>query len=340
MHDLYESRWNRHSRIVRLKMNPKGIMEKRSLIMIISIMVYFTLFFTLNNSVFGQEEFIHLLADNTTVNIGVDDATFGFNVSTSYAAGRIGSAFDFTNNNYVTSSNFEPSTDGFGINNNFTIGLWFFIDTFAEDDMIFYWRDAGGTLSLDIRTKTGANRVHITWNNGGTFYSVADASATTVWYHIFIVHNESESKFYFFLNNTLLNAGGTSDATYSVQVEEVMSLGAQTDGAFAFDGRVDDIRLYNRSLTQTERDTIYNVGSGTQDPLGVDSCTYTSGEWLIQGSDSCVLVTTNLNFNNIIINGTGTTTVKDGVVISNWTSIKVINGATLRIQNATVRSRR
>lgn len=65
-------------------------------------------------------------------------------------------------------------------------------------------------------------------------------------------------------------------------------------------------------------------------PVVTDSCTYTSGNWVIQANHSCN-ITTNVNLlgNNLTINGTGTVRLTGN--ITNWTKVTTINNAKLLI---------
>ena len=46
-------------------------------------------------------------------------------------------------------------------------------------------------------------------------------------------------------------------------------IGNNSDNDVAIDGKLDDVRFFDRILTQTEIDGIYNGGSGTEEDSGI-----------------------------------------------------------------------
>lgn len=75
-------------------------------------------------------------------------------------------------------------------------------------------------------------------------------------------------------------------------------------------GSIADVRVFNRTLTQTEVDGLYNNRSFLAGTEG-NSCTYSgSGDWEINCADDCTISSAvDLLTNNVIITGTGTLTL-------------------------------
>ena len=221
------------------------------------------LFLVSVNSVFAQLEFVHLTGDNTVANTGSSVTTMVWENVSQYTTGKINQSFDFKNGDFLNSTDFNPDTSGFDIDSNWSMSLWVNIDTFASDDQIIQFKSVSST-SFDFRTQTGANLIEARWNNGGTTFVFSNANQVNNWYWLTVIHNESESKFYFFLNNTFV--GSQTDVTYTVQ-NDTLVVGGGRAGIFLLDGAVDDVRLYNFSLTEVQRNFIWNDDSGTQNVL-------------------------------------------------------------------------
>jgi len=90
---------------------------------------------------------------------------------------------------------------------------------------------------------------------GGVEVVSMSAISTHQWYHIAGTYDNSVLKIYINgdLKNTFLGSGGTG-------VEYNCYIGYdQTDG-FYFDGRIDDVRIFDRALTEGEIEALYQAG--------------------------------------------------------------------------------
>lgn len=83
-------------------------------------------------------------------------------------------------------------------------------------------------------------------------------------------------------------------------------------------GRIDEFRLYNRVITADEVGELYNSGKGVQCSLVTDSCTYTSGNWVVDCADNCT-ITSNVVGDGSNFSCIGTGTFEIDANISNFT---------------------
>lgn len=68
---------------------------------------------------------------------------------------------------------------------------------------------------------------------------------------------------------------------------------------------------------------IQNITLNSFTTAGADSCTYTSGNWVVDCSDNCIISSNvNLNNNNIYLTGTGTFTINNGIKVFNYGYLK------------------
>lgn len=114
-----------------------------------------------------------------------------------------------------------------------------------------------------------------------------------------------------------------------------MSIGARRTGAAGsngFNGSLDEIRYSNTNRSIHWLNATYFTSSGAMQsyaaidnaPSGGNSCTYTSGTWVIACSDACVLSSNvNLGNNPILFNGVGTVTIAANIV--GWTYAAIQN---------------
>ncbi len=73
--------------------------------------------------------------------------------------------------------------------------------------------------------------------------------------------------------NIQFDNGKVTSVSYSAGVMDTtrpLSVGAFADGTYLFDGRIDELALYKRVLTSTERTWLYNNGQGASEPRGSD----------------------------------------------------------------------
>ena len=126
-------------------------------------------------------------------------------------------------------------------------------------------------------------------NIGGTWQSTCTATtgyATGVWYHVFVTYDGSAVRVY-------VNGVKDNSANYSGSVGDVstsMSLGrneAFPTGAY-FNGTLDDVRIYNRALSQAEITQLYKLGAATHLNATLNPPNLSSGlvgHWSMDGKD-------------------------------------------------------
>jgi hypothetical protein len=174
-----------------------------------------------------------------------------------WSAGKYGSALTFDGTtNYVEMSNSSVLN-----NANFTIEAWIFInaDVNQTQARIVSKQETGSkSYSFDIfgngyGGSTG-NQLLLSIGTGATwinFLSTTHLSNRT-WYHVAGTQEGTSSKIYI---NGQLDKNGTT-ATQTTDNNGVLTVGCQkqtgTSTTFFFNGTIDDVRIYNRALSQQE----------------------------------------------------------------------------------------
>ena len=177
----------------------------------------------------------------------------------STSSGKIGGALGF-----------NGTSDWIGISNapsvtNYTIAAWFNFNSY--DSAPILWR-----LNVYNSDATGGHMFGVGhWGRTGkwTFASYGgpdgngpdDTIALQTWYHTAITYNGSQMVLY--VNGA---PAYTYTPSYSFRTaEHTFKIGVNSDLRYNyFDGKVDDVRIYNRALTAGEVAQIYNSGNGTE----------------------------------------------------------------------------
>lgn len=199
--------------------------------------------------------------------------------STSTVAGKIGQGLRMSSRQYIVIND----NASLNVSTNFTLSTWVKLDTLGASKAI-YDSATGGT-----------NRwlVDISSNNKFTFTErgIADNEATTalstgVWYHLVVVKSgDSGANIRFYLN-------GVSDGTASVGSVEIPTsdkrIGNWTEGTnLPLMGLMDDLRIYNRALSENDVRQLYNEGLAKVAVSPVNSLkSGLVGHWTLDGKDT------------------------------------------------------
>ncbi|MCX7771000.1 MAG: DUF1566 domain-containing protein, partial [Proteobacteria bacterium] len=187
--------------------------------------------------------------------------------------GKVKQAFSFISfNNYIEVPN--QSIGDFG-SNPFTIEFWILHRTYNANSQYIMGKshpDAG--LGWDIRLNNG--KLRLSGINGWPYVYNWESNTTldpNTWYHIAI--SASTNLIYVYINGNL--EGITTRSNIS-STTNPFRVGFTTNfGGNSFFGAIDEIVIYDRTLSQQEIQDIYNAGSGgrcivcTPSPSGIIS---------------------------------------------------------------------
>lgn len=191
--------------------------------------------------------------------------------------GKIGTAYDFDgNNDFVKLSTLDP----LHIYHHVTISIWINADTisgiqrvfskitgkssgFAMNDMYI---DSSG--NINVREYTTADSDAVTTST--TFDLITSSSTITsgTWNHIVYSFDGTTKNQSLYINGVLDTSRTTGNSylmiNYEGQTTEPHEFGRLFFGSGAdyFDGKIDEIGIWNRSLTQAEITALYNSGDG------------------------------------------------------------------------------
>ncbi|MBP9728012.1 MAG: LamG domain-containing protein [Candidatus Moranbacteria bacterium] len=191
--------------------------------------------------------------------------------------GKVSQAIDFDgSDDYVTVA--DNATLDVGDTADLSISGWFYRDTFTTDDTILAKRNgitAGDTGYL-VYIDDATDQLIFEVSDGTDEYSLTSTSTFTAigWNHFAIVWDENSAA-----NAEIYVNGVANSATDSGTIGNigdlgnaiVLALGAESDAGNPFDGKIDEVRAYNRTLTTGEVQSLYAQGGGTKVSSAVSS---------------------------------------------------------------------
>ncbi len=218
--------------------------------------------------------------------------TLAMTGSPSWVTGNIGpSALDFSGSGqYLSVADPASGVLDFVDGADFTISGWFNRDTAAADHTIVAKKN-------DQTTNAG----YVVWidNNGSTDYLSAEISdgtdtysaigttdlSATGWHHFSVVWDDATG-LYIYLDGKL--DGSTTSSTASINSlanANAFRIGAESDAGVPFDGKIDDVKLYGKTLSADQVLTLYEttVPVAPASTVGLDSGLV--GHWTFDGPD-------------------------------------------------------
>ena len=182
-----------------------------------------------------------------------------------YVAGKIDKAFSFNGSTEVVLSN-ESNFD-FDISSPFSISAWCKTNGGGTEDIIVSKYQTGASYGWNLKID-GSGLPRFTIYAGGSVYSIVGSSTVNDdnWHHIVgTFDGTSNLSGMKIITDEAIVTGGSSAMSSNSLNSYPVRIGAQ--GASIndpFTGLIDDVRIYDRELTQGEVNIIYNGGTGTE----------------------------------------------------------------------------
>ena len=200
---------------------------------------------------------------NTTADLSGNGRTgllVSMSTSTSPVAGRIGQALNFDGS---TTQITNATLNGFLFSNfcsaaTCTISVWVKPTGAGPGN----FGNAGNGTGIFVasandfgvaRSNVGSGDQMCGYNNDGSEEHVCTNTVVDRWAHLVLVHAGGD--IYFYVNGALIAATATGD---TVHPNNSMAIGVAIR---YFHGAIDDVRIYNRALTQGEVAQLYHLGT-------------------------------------------------------------------------------
>jgi len=217
--------------------------------------------------------------------VGSNDLTD--NNTVTQAQGKVDEAAQFTNE-YPNPYEYLSHADNADLSTgdiDFTIAAWVYGDRTPESNE--YW----GIVTKD--SDSDSREYFLIWNgNENRFhFRVMDGSAskgevkattfgapsTLTWYFIVVWHDATANTVNIQVNNGTVDSAATSGAPADTDAE--FRIGRDySDNYRCWDGRIDEVGFWKRTLTEAERTALYNSGNGVSHPHFCDPVLPTMAE--------------------------------------------------------------
>ncbi|QQR77585.1 MAG: LamG domain-containing protein [Candidatus Moraniibacteriota bacterium] len=213
--------------------------------------------------------------------------TLAMTGSPSWTTGQIGAySLDFSGSGqYLSIADPASGILDFVDGADFTIVGWFNRDTFAADHTIVAKKtdqttNAGYVVWVD--NNAGNDYLNFEISDGTDTYSATGATnlSATGWHHFAAVWNDNTGM-YLYLDGSLDGSTTTSTAAInSLANANAFRIGAESDAGVPFDGKIDDVRLYGKALSEDAVKRLYQT-TVPGDPVD----TGLVGHWTFDGPD-------------------------------------------------------
>lgn len=151
--------------------------------------------------------------------------------------------------------------------NQISIVSWFYVLDLIPDQKIVYHGD-NGEFQLFVGNDSAGAAVHLGQTVTDPWYYVRESVTQNEWHMLVAIWIQDESiKLY--LNGVLVDSNGVEQGPLlDVGPTYQPSIGSynRTVGGY-FNGMVDDIRIYDRDLTASEIDSLYNEGTSSVEQI-------------------------------------------------------------------------
>jgi len=206
---------------------------------------------------------------------------------TTTVPGKMGQALAFDgSDSYATiSSTSAPGTD-------ITVSAWVKASNTSSGTIVYRGTTAYG-VSYRFDISSGKLRFALSTGPGASPDITVTSSGSiqpSIWTLVSATYSSSAGKIYLYVNGSVDPNSGNRTGAINNQVSTT-NIGALNPAAAYFSGYIDDVRIYNRALSENEIKQLYNIGAGSKQaatPKGIPGQGLNSGlvgHWTFDGKD-------------------------------------------------------
>ena len=194
--------------------------------------------------------------------------------SADWVSGKFNTALDFDGTDDTIDMNDQTTLD-FADSQNFSIEAWINRDTFTSDDTIVSKKNdqlnSSAGYNIWIDDSTDDVRLVVSDGDSTNLHTVDSTTTFTTigWHHIVIVFDDSgssASKIY--IDGRDDSATNTTSGTFSSIASLANAvdfrIATEADGGEPFDGKIDNVKIYNYVLTAKQVQSLHNEGATTR----------------------------------------------------------------------------
>ncbi|MFA5797797.1 MAG: LamG-like jellyroll fold domain-containing protein, partial [Candidatus Woesearchaeota archaeon] len=283
---------------------------------------------------------MNLNTSSTTTGAISDFSTFANNgtlgggtaaYAPTYTTGKVGGAYSFDGvDDYVTSTVSSILSDA---TNSFSISTWikpgYMPGTSNEHIIVGKLGWHGGLVANGVSGSTVIIRFQYINSTGTTFSAASSAISTDVWHHAVITYSGSTKSMNIYIDGSY--AGTDTFAGTPTGYSSTLYIGGYSGATtqYSFNGSIDEVQIYNRSLSAEEITAIYNAQStGKAVTTLVSNETASGDQWQVLVAASDTKSYTTGTSNTLTTNAVNCTTPIQANQVYTFTGNVAINGAT------------
>lgn len=189
--------------------------------------------------------------------------------------------------NYINIEDSSASGHSLDLLENFTFAAWVYPDSFPTFSAIIAKRSGGG---YQYELRFSSNRISLLTSSGSI-----DADFITLvdqWHYVAVTRDTVSGLTTLYVDGNSYSAANLGIAHFDVDV----TIGKNADGTHIFNGSIDEVRIYNRALSETEIQQLYGEGKAR---LDLNDIRFTSADgvtelsyWLENDSKAWVKIPT------------------------------------------------
>lgn len=183
---------------------------------------------------------IWLPLDGKVENKGLNNFSITTNTATINNEGKIGQCYSFDGTNCIRGTTTKMSTT------TWSVACWIYTTKTTTSGhhwwITYHSASTASNMFFGLCSYSSKFSIRI---DGSTYQG--PSITLNKWYHVAVVYNNTELKFY--LNGILTN---TTTATTPVDCNPIITIGSRNGLAGNFQGRINDVRIYNHCLSTAE----------------------------------------------------------------------------------------
>jgi len=178
---------------------------------------------------------------------------------------RNSEADEATTGKYGTAWNFDgvddyvevPDSASISVTGDLTIEAWIYGKNLTATNPNIVAKDSNNAYRFRIQ---GGDDLWLLLNNG-TYetYSVDTTITENNWYHVAVTVDFTEQKVRFYVNGELQGSPITTTKTFIQDSAGPLRIGTYNGASEFWNGTIDEVRIYNRALTEDEITVVLNV---------------------------------------------------------------------------------
>ena len=197
----------------------------------------------------------------------VGDCTTASTMWDNGESGKWNYSLDFdANDDNVSITNTSTIDFDTGLNNGFTYASWIYADTAGESSVGRFF-DKGTNTYCRTDNPSGSNLDIECQFDNTTDRNVNISSAITTggWNHVaFSWKNDSDDDVTVYINGKSRGSSSTNSNNTPPSDANNLTIGNNSAGSATFDGKIDDVRVYNYELTANQIKTLYNQNAAVR----------------------------------------------------------------------------